>query len=71
MASELRRKLIEYRIVDERFRQEYGMGFDEFKKKNIVGRQKHSFNVESDFCDWELAVDGIGTINKELKRILK
>ena len=37
----------------------------------MVEESGHSFEVEEDFCDWELALDGIETINNELKRIAK
>jgi len=45
--------------------------FEEFKSKKMVEESGRSFEVEEDFCDWELTLDGIDTINNELKRIAK
>jgi hypothetical protein len=47
------------------------MDFNEFKKKKVVEKSGHSFNVEEDYCDWELALDGIKTITGELKKLAK
>jgi len=47
------------------------MAFEEFKSKKMVEESGRSFEAEEDYCDWELALDGIDTINNELKRIAK
>jgi len=69
--NDLKRRLIEYRYIDDRFRKDYGMSFEDFKSKNMVKKKEYSFKVESDYCEWELAIDGIKTIEKELKKIMK
>jgi hypothetical protein len=66
---ELRRRLAEYRLMDRKFREKYNMNFDEFKQKRIVEELGHSFEVEKDYCDWEISLDGIKTINAELKKL--
>lgn len=43
------------------------MNFDEFKKNKIVQKNKYSFEAESDFWDWKMALDGIETIDRKLK----
>ncbi|MRG76307.1 MAG: hypothetical protein C5S33_00875 [ANME-2 cluster archaeon] len=68
---ELRRRLAEYRLMDKKFCDKYNMAFEDFKSKKMVEESGRSFEVEEDFCDWELALDGIDTINNELKRIAK
>ncbi len=45
------------------------MDFAGFEKANIVQRENYSFEVESDAQEWELAVDGIKTVEKKLKEL--
>ena len=60
-----------HKIVIRKFNEKYKMNFDEFKQKNMVEQLDHSFDAEEDYCDWELALDGIESINTELKKITK
>lgn len=69
--NELRRRLAEYKLMDKTFHERYQMDFDEIKMKKIVKEANHSFEVEEDYCDWELALDGIKTITKELKKLAR
>lgn len=69
--NELRRRLAEYNLMDKMFRERYKMDFDEFKRKKVVKEFGYSFKVEEDYCDWELAFDGIKTISAELKKLAK
>ncbi len=71
VVNELRRRLAEYKLMDKTFQEKYKMDFDEFKRKQIVEEAGHSFQVEEDYCDWELAIDGIQTITAELKKLAK
>jgi Ribonuclease G/E len=64
---ELIRRLIRYQLTNRLFKEKYGMSFDEFKKNKIVQKKNYSFEVESDFWDWEMALDGIETIERKLK----
>jgi len=68
---ELKRRLAEYRLLDKKMRTQYGMTFSKFKKQHMVERNNHSFRVEEDYCDWELATDGIASVNAELKKLEK
>jgi hypothetical protein len=65
--NELRRRHVEYRLMDKIFRAQYRMEFDEFKKKRIFESSGRSYEVERDYCDWELAIDGIQTVSAELR----
>ncbi len=69
--NELRRRLAEYKLMDKVFHDRYKMDFDEFKHKQVVEESGHSFQVEEDYCDWELAIDGIKTISVQLKKLAK
>ncbi len=64
------RKLTRYRITDNFYRDKYGMDFDRFEKGNIVEKQNYGFEVESDAQEWELAIDGIKTIEKKMKELI-
>ena len=69
--NELHRRLAEYKLMAKLFKERYKMDFDEFKSKKVVESSDHSFEVEEDYCDWELALDGIQTISAELKKLVK
>ena len=69
--NELHRRLAEYKLMAKLFKERYKMDFDEFKSKNVVESSDYSFEVEEDYCDWELALDGIQTISAELKKLVK
>lgn len=69
--NELRKRLAEYKLMDKIFRERYKMDFEEFKRRRVVEELGYSFDVEEDYCDWELAIDGIKTIAVELKKLEK
>ena len=69
--NELRRRLAEYKLMDKKFHERYKMNFDELRMKRVIKQAGHSFRVEEDYCDWELALDGIQTISAELKKLAK
>lgn len=57
--------------MDKMFREKYNMEFEEFRRKRVVEKSGFSFDVEEDYCDWELAIDGFKTIAAELKKLAK
>jgi hypothetical protein len=67
LESELIRRLTRYQLTNRLLKEKYSMSFDEFKKNRIVEKKNYSFEVESDFWNWEMALDGIETINRKLK----
>lgn len=69
--NELRRRLAEFRLMDKTYHERYKMDFDEFKMNQAIKEADHSFRIEEDYCDWELALDGIKTFTKELKNLAK
>ncbi len=69
--NELRRRLAEYKLMDKMFHDRYKMDFDEFKRKRVVEESGNSFQVEADYCDWELAIDGIKTISAQFNKLAK
>lgn len=66
--NELRR-LARYQLTDRQFRAKYSMSLDEFEAAEIVRRHDFSYEVESDHQDWDLAVDGIRSTERQLAEI--
>ena len=62
---ELRRRLARYQLTDRLFRQKYTMSLEEFERQRMVEQLEYSFEVESDHQDWDLAVDGIQSIEPQ------
>jgi hypothetical protein len=69
--NELRRRLAEYKLMDKMFHDRYKMDFEDFKRKRVVEESGYSFQVEEDYCDWELAIDGIKTINAQFHKLAR
>lgn len=57
-------------MIDDLYRKKYDMDFESFQEENIVARKNYTFEVESDAQEWELAIDGIKTVEKKLKELL-
>lgn len=66
LANEIRRRLNRYELIDRRLRHKYGMCFEEFQNRGVVEEQGYSFEIESDYCDWEMAVTGLVTLREQL-----
>jgi hypothetical protein len=69
--AELRRRLARYQLTDRQFRGKYGMSLDEFESGQVMARTYYSFEVESDYQDWDLAVDGIRSTERQLAELLE
>lgn len=62
------RRLTRYRMIDDLYKKKYGMDFESFERENVIEKKKYTFAVESDAQEWELAMDGIKTIEKFLDK---
>ncbi len=60
--NELVRRLNRYQLIDRTLCEKYQMSFEAFKAQNLVDQLDYTFEVESDFWDWEMAQDGIETV---------
>lgn len=67
--SEYERRLVLYRLTDERFKKKYKMNFTEFEKKNLVRVKDFSWEVEKDAMEWEHAVEGIESLQEKINKI--
>lgn len=63
------RRLMRYKKTDELMCQKYGITYEEFVKRNVVAEQNFSWEVESDSQDWEMALDGIRTMELKLSEL--
>ena len=63
---ELRRRLAHYQMMDHYFRQKYQMEFISFQEK-MMREPDYYFEAESDFCDWQMAIDGVVSMQKKIR----
>ena len=63
---ELRRRLARYQLSDRLFQEKYNMTLEEFEANKMIQSLGYSFEVESDHQDWDLAADGIQTVERQL-----
>ena len=63
------RRLNHYQCVDRRLQQKYAMTFAEFLDRRTLEQKGHTFEVESDFWEWELAQDGMRTLERQLSEL--
>ena len=67
--NEFIRRFAQYQHTIRNLEKKYEMDFTNFKKNNIIKKKGYSFEVENDFCDWEMALDGIETMERKLKEL--
>ena len=71
LLNEYKRKLILYRLTDERLQNKYKMNFATFENSHIVKKKGYSWEVEKDSMEWEHAIDGIKTYLKKIQELEK
>jgi hypothetical protein len=67
--NETRRKLIEYELLDRNLAKKYGMSFDEFREKKMIEKLGYTWEVEKDYQNWEIARDGIETMEELIDKV--
>jgi hypothetical protein len=58
----------DYELLNRLFVTKYGMDFGTFRDQNIVAKYGYSFEVESDYCEWEMAVTGLAALKEQATR---
>ena len=71
LREDIKRKLVEFQLIDNRFQKKYGVTLDEFEKRNIIKEKGFSFEVESDYHEWDSAVDAIKTLKAKIEDLSK
>jgi hypothetical protein len=67
--AEWLRQLARYRRVDMDLTRKYGLSFDDFLSQRIVRKMEYTWEVEQDAMDWETAIGGMQTIERQLKEL--
>ena len=66
LAAEYRRRLTRYSLTDRQFTQKYQMSFEAFDRQQLTQQHGYTWEVESDAIEWETAVDGMRTMQRQL-----
>jgi len=67
--NEIRRRLARYELTNSLLQKKYGMTFDEFERREMVKKLGYSFEVENDYHDWDMAIDGIKMLRQDLEEL--
>jgi hypothetical protein len=67
--AEYLRKMAEYQRVDDMLTQKYGLSFAEFLAQDVVAQRGYNWEVEQDAMQWETAVGGVQTMQRQLREI--
>jgi uncharacterized protein YlxP (DUF503 family) len=67
LMEDLKRKLVKFQLIVNRFQKKYGMTLGEFEKRNIIKEKDYSFEVESDYHEWDSAEDAIKTLKSKIE----
>jgi hypothetical protein len=67
--NETRRKLIEYKLQDRNLGKKYSMSFEEFRENKMIEKLGYSWEVEKDYQNWEIARDGIETMEGIIDKV--
>jgi hypothetical protein len=70
LEAEYRRRLARYRLTDRHLADKYGMNFAEFEHREVTRTKGYTWEVESDAIAWETAIDGIETMEQQLRELL-
>ncbi len=71
LEAEYRRHLTRYNLTDRQLRAKYGMDFVEFETQQITAKENYSWDVESDALAWEIAADGLETLQTNLAELTR
>jgi len=67
LKAEYQRRLARYRLTDRQLTSKYNMDFASFETQQMTKQLDYSWEVESDAMAWETAVDGIQTMQEQLR----
>ncbi|KPV63124.1 MAG: hypothetical protein AOA65_1436 [Candidatus Bathyarchaeota archaeon BA1] len=66
---EVEGRILRYEMMIEFFESKYGMGFKDFDERGIVEKLGHTWDVERDYFDWEMAVTELEYLKEALRRL--
>lgn len=71
LENECRRRLNRYDLINRLLSKKYKMSFEEFRDQKVVKKLKYSLEAETDFCDWEMPITGIESLQEYLAELLE
>lgn len=67
--AEYLRQLGRHKRTNSALTDKYGMTFEEFIARRITRQEGYTWEVEQDAMDWETAIGGIATIERQLRKV--
>lgn len=67
--AEYLRQLGRHKRTNSALTDKYGMTFEEFIARRIPRQKGYTWEVEQDAMDWETAIGGIATIERQLRKV--
>jgi hypothetical protein len=71
LAAEYRRRLTRYSLTDRQCTQKYQMSFEAFERQQLTKQHAYTWEGESDAIEWETAVDGMRTMQRQLAMLTR
>lgn len=70
MIREVNRRIRKYELMVKVFESRYKMSFREFDERDAVEKLGHTWDVERDYFDWELATTEVDALKEVLRRLV-
>lgn len=71
LENQCRRRLNRYDLKNRLLSKKYKMSFEDFRDLEVVKELNYSLEAETDFCDWEMAITGIESLQEYLAELLE
>lgn len=69
ITREVEVRILKYKMMVKSFESKYGMNFKDFDERGMVEKLGHTWDVEGDYFDWEMAVTELEHLKEALKRL--
>jgi len=67
--QEVKRRILKYELMIRVFESSYKMSFQKFEEQDMVEKLGHTWDVERDYFDWELATTELKSFKEILRRL--
>lgn len=67
--DEYMRRMVRYQRMNYELKNKYDMTFDEFLAQHMTKKLGYTWEVEKDAMDWETAIGGIETMQRQLDEL--
>jgi len=69
LVREIKGRILKYEIMIKTFESKYHMSFQDFDQKDMIEKLGHTWDVERDYFDWEMATTELTHLKEILKRL--